>query len=154
MKYESIKVGNAIYNIANGSCSLNDLSGYTAKVAIIIGSNKLEDIHKNLLENTTVIKYDADGVEQWRQDNLVYTGLPIFNPSFPVGIDQVQTGVDDDGKPTYKYEEVMDTVIIVEYRTPSLQDEVKAQNAQIVSLNAQVAYLQMLQGIETEVGHE
>jgi hypothetical protein len=39
MKNESIKVGNTTYNIATGSCSLNDLSCQTARVAIIIGSN-------------------------------------------------------------------------------------------------------------------
>lgn len=154
MKNESIKVGNAIYNIANGSCSLNDLSGQAAKVAIVIGSNKIEDIHKNLTENSTVIKYDADGVEEWTQDNLVFTGQPIFNPSFPVGIDQIETGIDENEEPTYKYEEVMDAVLIAEYRTPSLEDVVKSQEQEIKGLNAQVAYLQMLSGIETEVGHE
>jgi hypothetical protein len=133
--------------------SLNDLSGYTAKVAIIIGSYKVEDIHKNLSENSTVTKYNVDGVEQWTQDNLIFTGQPIFNLSFPIGIEQVQTGTDDEGKPIYKYEEVMDAVLIAEYRTPNLQDEVKSQNQRIKGLTAQVAYLQMMSGIETEVDH-
>lgn len=149
MKNESIKVGNATYSIANGSCSLNDLSGYTAKVAIIIGSNDLQDIHKNLSENTSVIKYDAYGVEEWTQDNLVYTGLPIFNPSFPIGIEQMQE-TDEEGKPKYINKEVMDAVLIAEYRTPNLQDQVKAQAQEIKGLNAQVAYLQMLSGVEVE----
>lgn len=153
MKNESIKVGNTTYKIANGSCSLNNLSGYTAKVAIIIGSNDIKEIHKNLSENTSVIKYDADGVEQWTQDNLVFTGQPIFNPSFPVGIEQMQE-TDEEGKPKYINKEIMDAVLIAEYRTPSLQDEVKAQAQEIKGLNAQVAYLQMLSGVETEVGHE
>lgn len=48
MKYETIKVGNETYNIAKGSYSLYDLIGYTSKVAIIIGSNEVTDIHKNL----------------------------------------------------------------------------------------------------------
>ena len=74
MKNESIKAGNTTYSIANGSCSLNNLNEQTAKVAIIIGSNKIADIHKNLQENTMVTKYDVDGVEQWTQENLVFTG--------------------------------------------------------------------------------
>lgn len=151
MKNESIKVGNTTYKIANGSCSLNNLNEQTAKVAIIIGSNDLQDIHKNLSENSTVIKYDADGVEQWTQDNLVFTGQPIFNPSFPVGIEQIQeTG--ESGNPKYINKEVMDAVLIAEYRTPNLQDQVKAQAQEIKGLNAQVAYLQMLSGVE--VNHE
>ncbi len=153
MKNESIKVGNSTYSIANGSCSLNNLNEQTAKVAIIIGSNKIEDINKNLSQNSTVIKYDADGVEQWTQDNLVYTGLPIFNPSFPVGIEQVQ-GEDEEGKLKYINKEVMDAVLIAEYRTPSLQDEIRAQRDQIKGLNAQVAYLQMLSGVELGVDHD
>lgn len=151
MKNESIKVGNITYSIANGSCSLNNLNEQTAKVAIIIGSNKIEDINKNLSQNTTVTKYDVDGVEQWTQDNLVYTGLPIFNPSFPIGIEQVEEA-DDEGKPKYINKEIMDAVLIAEYRTPSLQDEIRAQREQIKGLNAQVAYLQMISGVE--VDHE
>ena len=153
MKNESIKVGNSTYSIANGSCSLNNLNEQTAKVAIIIGSNKIEDINKNLSQNSTVIKYDADGVEQWTQDNLVYTGLPIFNPSFPIGIEQVEE-TDEEGSPKYINKEIMDAVLIAEYRTPGLQDVVKAQAQEIKGLNAQVAYLQMLSGVETEVDHE
>ncbi|WP_159442018.1 hypothetical protein [Clostridium sp. Marseille-P2415] len=52
MKYESVKIGNTTYNIVNGSCSLDNLSGQTATVAIIIGSNSIENIHKNLTETT------------------------------------------------------------------------------------------------------
>ncbi|MGC6175365.1 hypothetical protein [Lacrimispora sp. 38-1] len=143
MNQETIKVGEVTYNIANGSCSLNDLSGQTAKVAIIIGSNKIEDIHKNLSQNSIIVKYSADGVEEWRQGNLVYTGLPIFNPSFPVRIEQVQE-TDEEGKPKYINKEIMDAVIIVEYRTPNIQDKVKEQEQQINDLNAQVAYLRMM----------
>ena len=153
MKNESIKVGNTTYSIANGSCSLNDLSGYTAKVAIIIGLNDLQDMHKNLTENTTVIKYDVDGVEQWTQNNLIYTRQMSLNSSFPIGIEQIQE-IDKEGKPMYTNKEIMGEVAIVEYRTPSLQDEVKLQREQIAGLNAQVAYLQMISGVETEVGHE
>ncbi len=149
MNNETIKVGEVIYNIASGSCSLNDLGGQTAKVAIVIGTNKIEDIHKNLNENSTVIKYNADGVEEWRQGNLVYTGLPIFNPSFPVKIEQVQE-TDEEGKSKYINKEVMDAVLIVEYRTPNIQDELKAQREQINDLTAQVAYLQMM-SIKDEV---
>lgn len=130
MKNESIKIGNTTYSIANGSCSLNDLSGQTAKVAIIIGSNNLQVMHKNLSENTTVIKYDADGVEQWTQNNLIYTGQMSLNSDFPIGIEQMQE-TDEEGNPKYINKEIMDAVLIAEYRTPSLQDEVKAQALEI-----------------------
>jgi hypothetical protein len=153
MRKEGIKVGNTTYSIANGSCSLNDLSGYTAKVAIIIGSNDIKDVHKNLIENSTIIKYDVDGVEQWTQNNLVYTGQMSLNSSFPIGIEQVQEK-DEEGNPKYINKEIMGEVVIVEYRTPRLQDEVKSQREQIIGLNAQVAYLQMISGVETEVVHE
>lgn len=151
MKNERVKIGNITYSIANGSCSLNDLSGYTAKVAIIIGSNDLQEMHKNLTENTTVIKYDVDGVEQWTQNNLIYTGQMSLNSSFPIGIEQVQEK-DEEGNPKYINKEIMGEVVIVEYRTPALQDKVKSQKEQITGLNAQVAYLQMLSGVE--VDHE
>ena len=149
MKNEKIKVGETTYDIANGSCSLNDFSGYTSKVAIIIGSNNIKDIHKNLMENSTVIKYDEDGIEEWRQDNLVYTGHPAFDFSFPVGIEQVQE-TDENGNAIYKNKEVMGEVVIVEFRTPSLEDEVKAQKVRIVNLNAQISQLSTVTGIGVE----
>ncbi|MDF2885791.1 MAG: hypothetical protein K0R23_176 [Lacrimispora sp.] len=149
MKNETIKVGDITYNIANGSCGLNNLDSQTAKVAIIIGTNKIEEIHKNLTQNSTVIKYNADGVEEWRQGNYVYTGLPIFNPSFPVRIEQVQDK-DEEGNPKYINKEIMDAVLIAEYRTPNIQDKVREQEQQINGLTAQVAYLQMM-SIKEEV---
>ena len=153
MKNESIKIGNITYDIANGSCSLNDLSGYTSKVAIIIGLNEVTDIHKNLSENITVTKYDANGVEEWKQDNLVYTGQMSLQSSFPIGIESVRE-TDENGNILTRNKEIMGEVVIVEYRTPRLEDKVNAQQKQITSLNAQIAYLQMISGIETEVGHE
>jgi hypothetical protein len=77
----------------------------------------------------------VDGVEQWTQVNLVHTELIIFNPTLPAGIKHVWIGIDNDERPIYKYEEVMEAVLIAEYRTPSLEDEVKAQRKQIKILN-------------------
>lgn len=125
IKYETIKVVNKTYNIAKGSCSLNDLSEYTSKVAII-GSNEVTDIHKNLSVNTTVTKYDADSVEEWRQDNLVYTGQMSLQSSFPIGIEPVQES-DENGNAVTRNKEVMGEVVNVEYRTTSLEDKVNAQ---------------------------
>ncbi|WP_367567738.1 hypothetical protein [Lacrimispora sp.] len=151
MKNESIKVGDKIYNIANNSCSLNDMSGYPATVAIIIGSNRIEDIHKNLSENSAIVKYSADGVEEWRRDNLVYTGKPTFDFSFPVGIEQEQAGTDEEGNPKYTYKEIMDSVLIVEYRTPTIQDEIMAQRTQMKGLNANISHLSTITGVGVEV---
>lgn len=76
-----------------------------------------------------------------------------LNSSFPNGIEQVQEK-DDEGNPMYISKEIMGEVAIAEFRTPSLQDEVNSQMEQITGLNAQVAYLQMISGVEMEVGHE
>lgn len=139
MKNESIKVGDKIYNIANGSYILNDLSGYNATVAIIIGSNSIEDIHRNLSENSTVIKYSADGAEEWRRDNLIYTGKMRIESEFPVRID------------AETYSEVMGAVVIVEYRTPTIQDEIMAQRAQMTGLNGNILHLSKITGVGVEV---
>ncbi len=114
----------------------------------------IDDIHKALVSSNTVIKYDMNGVEEWRKNNLIYTGKMDLRSDFPVGIEQRQTGVDEEEKPIYDNVEVMDDVVIVEYRTPSIQDEVKQLQEQNKVLNAQVAYLSMMSGFEIEVGHE
>ena len=147
MKHESIKIGNTILDIANGSCGL-DRAGETATVAIITSLHTIDSIHAALASSGTIVKYDMNGEEEWRKDNLIYTGKMNLRTDFPIGIEQKQTGVDDDGEPTYSNVEVKDSVVIVEYRTPTLQDEVKVLQKQNKVLNAQVAYLSMMSGIE------
>lgn len=151
MNNEKIKVGEVTYNIANGSCSLHLSDGGVATVAIIIGSNIINDIHKNLSENSTITKYTADGVEEWQRGDLVYTGEVKLKNDFPVRIEQKQTGTDDEGNPIYSNVEALADVVIVEYRTPNVQDKVREQEKQINGLTAQVAYLQMMNGITEEV---
>ncbi|MFW6680683.1 hypothetical protein ACOAOT_23960 [Lacrimispora sp. AGF001] len=144
MNHETIKVGEVTYNIANGSCSLHLSDGGMASVAIIIGTNIINDIHKNLSANSTITKYTTDGVEEWQRSDLVYTGEVKLKNDFPVGIEQQQTGTDDEGNPVFSNVEATADVVIVEYRTPNIQDKVREQEQQINDLNAQVAYLQMM----------
>ena len=153
MKHESIKIGEITLDIAAGSCGLNS-SGDTATIAIIIGSNTIDAIHKTLASGDTIVKYDMNGEEEWRKDNLVYTGKMNLRSDFPIGIEQKQTGIDEEDNPTYSNVEVMGSVVIVEYRTPNLQDEVKELQEQNRLRNAQIAYLSMMSGIEMEVDHE
>ncbi|SEU24415.1 hypothetical protein SAMN05443270_3789 [Lacrimispora sphenoides] len=152
MKHESIKVGDMVLEIAKGSCGL-DRVGDTATVAIVIGSNTIDDIHKILTSSNVITKYDIDGKEEWKKDNLVYTGRIFMRSDFPIGIEYTQIGTED-GAPTYGNVEVMGQVFIAEYRTPTIQDEVKELQEQNKVLNAQVVYLSMMSGIEMEVGHE
>ncbi|MBE5973674.1 MAG: hypothetical protein E7251_03660 [Paenibacillaceae bacterium] len=151
MNNETIKVGNVTYDIANGSCSLHLSEGGVATVAIIIGSNIINDIHKNLSENSTITKYTADGGEEWQRRDLIYTGKMALKSDFPVRIEQKQTGTDDEGNPVFSNVEAMADVVIVEYRTPNIQDKIQAQAEEINGLTAQVAYLQMMNGITEEV---
>lgn len=144
MNNETIKVGEVTYNIANGSCSLHLSDGGVASVAIIIGSNIINDIHKNLSTNSIISKYTVDGTEEWQRRDLIYTGKINFQSNFPVRIEQKQTGTDDEGNPVFSNVEAMADVVIVEYRTPNIQDKVRDQEQQISDLNAKVAYLQMM----------
>jgi len=147
MNYEKIKVGEVTYNIANGSCSLHLSNGGVATLAIIIGSNIINDIHKNLSENNTITKYTADGAEEWQRSDLIYTGEIKLKNDFPVGIEQKQTGTDEDGNSIYSNVEATADVVIVEYRTPNIQDKVKEQAEEIKSLRATVDTL-ILSGLE------
>jgi hypothetical protein len=147
MNNEKIKVGEVTYNIANGSCSLHLSDGGMATVAIIIESNIINDIYKNLSENSTITKYTADGVEEWQRKDLVYTGEVKLKNDFPVRIEQKQTGTDDEGNPVFSNVEAMEDVVIVAYRTPNIQDKVKEQAEEIKSLKATVDTL-ILSGLE------
>jgi len=151
MNQETVKIGEVTYNIANGSCSLHLSDGGVASVAIIIESNIINDIHSNLSANSTITKYTAEGTEEWKRSDLVYTGEVKLKNDFPVGIEQTQTGTDEEGNPVFSNVEAMADVVIVEYRVPNIQDKIQAQEQQITDLNAQVAYLQMMSGITEEV---
>lgn len=147
MNYETIKVGGVTYNIANGSCSLHLSDGGVATVAIIIGSNIINNIHKNLSENSTITKYTADGAEEWQRGDLVYTGKVKLKNDFPVRIEQKQTGTDNQGNPVYSNVEALEDVVIVEFRMPNIQDKVREQAEEIKSLRATVDTL-ILSGLE------
>ena len=151
MNNEKIKVGEVTYDIANGSCSLHLSNGGVATVAIIIGSNIINDIHKNLSENSTITKYTADGAEEWQRSDLIYTGKMALKSDFPVRIEQKQTGTDEEGNPVYSNVEALADVVIIEYRTPNIQDKIQSQTEEINGLTAHVAYLQMINGITEEV---
>lgn len=85
MKHESIKIGETTLDIANGSCGLDpDRIGDIATVAIIIGTNTMDNIHTVLSSSKTVSKYDIDGNKQWERDNLMYTGRISINPNFRI----------------------------------------------------------------------
>lgn len=143
MKHESIRVGDTILYIANGSCGLDpDRQGDIAMVAIIVGTNTMDYIHTVLSSGETVTKYDTDGNKQWVRDGLIYTGRITMNPSFPIGIEHEDDGTDDG-----RNIEVMGKVFIAEYKPPTMQDELQAKNAQIDRLNAENAYLSMMSGI-------
>lgn len=137
MKNEKIKVGETTYDIANGSCSLDIFDGGLSSIAIIIGSNIIESIHNTLSGNSTIIKYDRDGKEEWRRDDLIYTEEMYFRSDFPIGIEQTETGA----------EEAKSAVVIVKYRTPTMQDEIKAQRAQMLGLNASISQLAAVTGV-------
>jgi hypothetical protein len=149
MKNESIKIGGTTLDIAAGSCGL-DRAGDTATVAIITGSNTIDSIHAALASGGTIVKYDMNGEEEWKKDNLIYTGVIKPQSEFPIGIEQNQIGTDDDDKPVYGNVEVKGPVLVVEYRLPTMQDEINRQSKQIISLNARVAYLSMMNGIDVE----
>ena len=129
------------------SCSLDLSNGGVAWVAIIIGSNIINDIHKNLSENSTITKYTADGAEEWQRSDLIYTGEVKLKNDFPVGIEQRQNGTDDEGNPVYSNVEALADVVIVEYRTPNILDKVKEQAEEMKSLKATVDSL-ILSGLE------
>jgi len=147
MNYEKIKVGEVTYHIANGSCSLHLSDGGVATVAIIIGSNIINNIHKNLSENSTITKYTADGAEEWQRGDLVYTGEVKLKNDFPVRIEQKQTGTDNEGNPVYSNVEALEDVVIVEFRMPNIQDKVREQAEEIKSLRATVDTL-ILSGLK------
>ena len=66
---------------------------------------------------------------------------------FPIRIEQKQTGTDVEGNPVYGNVEALADVVIVEYRTPNIQDKIQLQAEEIKSLRATVDTL-ILSGLE------
>lgn len=109
----------------------------------------MDEIHKNLSENTSVTKYTVDGKESWTQDNLIYTGSMKYEPSFPIGIDSVEE-TDKEGNTVNKNKEVYGEVVIVEYRSPNIQDELRSQKSTVASLTNHISQVASVTGVSIE----
>lgn len=122
MKYETFKVGETTFNIAKGSCQFTGQSG---TVAIVVGTNSIDTIHNVLSRGTKFEKFDESGNFEWSRTDLVYSGKLSRIPNYPIGIDEVSPGVNV---------EVLDSVVIVEYKKPDVNDSIIKLSDDVVTV--------------------
>lgn len=137
MDYETIKVGAVTYKIANNSC--NFTMSPTIKTVIIIEAYTIDSIYANLKSATVLIKYDKTGVIEWQKRNVKFTGNMSVEENYMVGIDQMQTGTDENNDPIYTYTNIYRDVLIVELQINTTEDIPLTQDKRLSELEHTVA---------------
>lgn len=137
---ERIKINQKPYDLVADGVRLTDQGGQVLFRPGAVGF----DVIKQELEASRelVVIDDLDNPILFRSD-LVYAGRLTLDVHYPLGTEQAETGVDEAGDPIYETRDITGPVMIAEFRTPDLRDQVAA-------LEAQLAYVAMMGGVDLE----
>ncbi len=139
MNIEKIKFGDYIFDLVPNGTKLTDEGG---KIIFQEGENTFDQIKAILKSNKSITLIGLSGKPEWARDDLIYAKKIKEQEDYIVDTEMIQTGTDEsNNEPIYEINEIKKNVIIAEFRTLDLRDEVAA-------LNARVAYLSMMSEID------
>jgi hypothetical protein len=139
MNIEKIKFGDYIFDLVPNGINLTNEGG---KITFQEGEKSFDEIKAILKFNNSITLIGLSGNPEWNRDDLVYAGKLTEQENFVISSENIQTDIDkESGELIYETHEIRKTVIIAEFRTPDLRDEVAA-------LNARVAYLSMMSKVD------
>lgn len=138
MNIEKIKFGDYVFDLVPNGINLTDKGG---KIIFQEGENAFDQIKAILKSNNSITLIGLSGNPEWNKDDLVYAGKLTEQENFVISTESIQIG--ETGEQTFEMKEIKGTVIIAEFRTPDLREEIAA-------LNAKVAYLSMMSEIDFE----
>lgn len=132
MNYETVKIGNITYKVAQKGYNLSQIGG---TIAIILEQHTMDSIHTNLLNNTKIIKYDKDGNQEGIRGDLVYSGEMNRVGDYLVGVEQTQIGTNPDGSAIYKTTNITAPVVVCKYKSIDLAYEITKIKEQLTAVN-------------------
>lgn len=128
MKYQKIKLVNGSeYDIVPGGLREHDDA---LTIIALLGSRTLAAVDEetdNQVNTAKILLLDTEGVQEDIKKGYVYqTGCRKVK-DYPVGRESIDTGEkDQDGNPITEYQEVKETVVIIELKMADIRKEVDA----------------------------
>lgn len=138
---EKIKINEKLYDLVVNGVQLGDQGG---KVILQPGAFSFAAVEADVKATKSITVVDDAGEPILTRSDLVYAGRLSKDDNYVVGTEQVQTGTDPDTtEPVMETRDVVGTVMIAEFRTPDLRE-------QLAATQAQLAYVAMMGGIDLE----
>lgn len=138
---EKIKINEKLYDLVVNGLQLGEQGG---KVIFQPAAATFAEIEADVKATRAITVLDDAGEPILTRSDLVYAGRLTKDDNYVVGTEQVQTGTDPESNdPITETRDVIGTVMIAEFRTPDLREELAATKAQL-------AYVAMMGGIDLE----
>lgn len=125
---EQIKFGDQVFDLVVDGVKLGEFGGH---ITFQRGTASFDDIKALLNANGSITQINLSGNPDWSRDDLVYAKRLSEQSDYVIG-------TADDG-----ITEVKADVMIAEFRSPDVRE-------QIVETNAKLLYLSMMTGVEME----
>lgn len=125
---EKIKFGDQAFDLIAAGVNLGESGG---TITFQKGVASFDSIEILLKANASIIQIGLSGEVDWNRSDLVYAGRLTKQSDYAIGLE-------DDG-----ITEIKADVMIAEFRTPDVRE-------QIAETNAKLLYLSMMTGVEME----
>ena len=138
---EKIKINEKLYDLVVSGVQLTDQGG---RVIFQPAAATFAEVEADVKATKAITVLDDAGVPILTRSDLVYAGRLTKDDNYVVGTEPVQTGTNPESSdPIIETRDVIGTVMIAEFRTPDLREELAATKAQL-------AYVAMMGGIGLE----
>lgn len=138
---EKIKINEKLYDLVVNGLQLGEQGG---KVIFQPAAATFAEIEADVKATKAITVLDDAGEPVLTRSDLVYAGRLTKDDNYIVGTEQVQTDTNtESGEPAMETRDVIGTVMIAEFRTPDLRE-------QLAATQAQLAYVAMMGGIDLE----
>ena len=140
-KMEKIKINEKLYDLLVNGVQLTDQGG---RVIFQPAAATFAEVEADVKATKAITVLDDAGEPILTRSDLVYAGRLTKDDNYVVGTEPVQTGTNPESSdPIIETRDVIGTVMIAEFRTPDLREELAATKAQL-------AYVAMMGGIGLE----
>ena len=141
MNIEKIKFGGQEYDLVPNGVSLGTTGG---TVTFQKGTQSFDEIESVLMGTGSITLIGLSGEPEWTRADLRYTGKLTKQSKYVVGIEQTETGTDEEtGEPVYAVTDIKGDVMVAEFKAPDLAEELAATKAKL-------EYVAMMSGIDLE----
>ena len=138
---EKIKINEKLYDLVVSGVQLTDQGG---RVIFQPAAATFAEVEAAVKATKAITVLDDAGEPILTRSDLVYAGRLTKDDNYVVGTEPVQTGTNPESSdPIIETRDVIGTVMIAEFRTPDLREELAATKAQL-------AYVAMMGGIGLE----